>query len=62
MILAAAMGAFTVASVAASSTGFGAPEPVKNAPSIRDGSVRDAGTGKTRTRYFLGGGGLHRGK
>ena len=45
----------------AGAVGAFAPTPEKNPPSIREGSMRGALTGRAGTRYFVGGG-LHRGK
>ena len=54
----------TAVAVRASRAGWGAGKPEKNPVSIREESARQGnlGPGRHRTRYFLLGGGLHRGK
>jgi len=54
-ILIVALAGLTGLSHWASVVGMGAPKPEKKPVSIREGSVRH-GTGRMRTRYFVGGG------
>lgn len=58
-ILAIIMGAALFGTSYASTKGIGVPQPDKEPPSIREGSVRTTGSGHYRTRYFVGGGLLY---
>ena len=57
-ILLGAVGALTAMGIVASRDGWALPQPQKKPMSIREESVRGTplGAGRTRTRYFIGGG------
>lgn len=61
LILVALMTGLLAATSWASTSGLGLAQPEPQPPSIREGSVRALGSGRVRTRYFVGGG-HHAGK